>query len=86
MNWSLVLIIVLAGILLAAVLLRKLGSRFGIFGRLSGGREKERLLRMCFGDRDTVERLIKLERDRDKNISEKEACIRAAERLRRHKS
>jgi len=86
MSLTLWIVLALAVLLLVAVLVRRLGKGLGISGRLSGGRERERLLRMCFGDREAVERLISLERQKDRNIGEKEACIRAAERLRRHKS
>lgn len=82
MSSTLWIILALAALLLVGVL----GRMLGFPGRRSGGRERERLLRMCFGDREAVERLISLEREKDESIGEKEACIRAAERLRRHKS
>jgi hypothetical protein len=82
MSWTLWIILALAALLLLGLLVRRLGFP----GSRSGGKERERLLRMCFGNLEAVERLISLERQRDESISEKEACIRAAERLKRHKS
>jgi hypothetical protein len=82
MSWTLWIILALAALLLLGLLVRRLGFS----GSRSGGKERERLLRMCFGNLEAVERLISLERQRDESISEKEACIRAAERLKRHKS
>jgi hypothetical protein len=59
------------------------------FGRALGfearreRRERALLLRMCFGDREAVDRIIVGECSRTPGLSEPEACRRAIRRLRR---
>jgi hypothetical protein len=48
------------------------------------GRDRRKLVKMCFGDEAKADRLLQREMKQDPRIGEREACRRAIQRYRRH--
>lgn len=51
----------------------------------SGNKNRKRLEKMCFGDKEAALRLMRGEISRNPGIDEDEACRKAVEKLRRHR-
>ena len=70
-------------VVIAVILLRGVGSLSGFGFGLGGPSAEARLLRVCQGNRDQVERLIRAELERNATLSRTEAADRALQRYQR---
>ena len=70
-------------VVIAVILLRGVGSLSGIGFGLGGPSAEAQLLRVCQGNRDQAERLIRAELERNATLSRSEAADRALHRYHR---